>query len=136
MGDISAKTVNSGRTLLIVDDYEGMRDLYTKLLAPEGYRVIFAGDGLEALEKAAEHRPNAIFMDLSLPVVNGWEATRRLKADPRTEKIPVVMLTAHELEGIRSELLNNGFAGVLTKPCSPEDMLAELTRILGRKPPA
>ena len=85
--------------VLLVDDYPDAREMYTEYLQFSGYDVVQAANGMEALEQAVEASPDIILMDLSLPVMDGWEATRRLKADKRTAGIPVVALTGHALAG-------------------------------------
>src|SRR6476620_12084382 len=86
--------------VLRVDDYPDAREMYAEYLEFSGFEVVEAGNGLEALERAVDKTPDIILMDLSLPVMDGWEATRRLKADDRTKSIPVVALTGHALAGI------------------------------------
>jgi two-component system, cell cycle response regulator DivK len=121
---------SDSRLLLIVDDYEGVQHPYRYLLAQEGFRVEFATDGQDAVNKALALRPDVILMDVSLPVFDGWEATRRLRADERTKKIPVVMLTAFGLESARGHIVEAGFDGMLSKPCKPEEIHAEVDRVL------
>src|SRR5579864_2723400 len=99
MRDETANKAGKPRVLL-VDDYPDARDMYTEYLQYSGFEVIEASNGMEALQRAAEEMPDIILMDLSLPVIDGWEATRRLKADKRTAPIPVVALTGHALAGI------------------------------------
>ena len=86
--------------VLLVDDYPDAREMYTEYLEFSGFDVVEAGNGMEALQRAVDTAPDIILMDLSLPVMDGWEATRRLKADYRTAAIPVVALTGHALAGI------------------------------------
>ncbi len=119
-----------GRLLLIVDDFEGVQYPYRYLLGQEGFRVAFAVNGQEAVDKALSLRPDVIFMDLSLPVLDGWEATRRLRADERTKKIPVVLLTAFGIDSARVNFVDAGFNGMLSKPCRPEEIHAEVDRVL------
>src|SRR5258705_2388776 len=88
------------RRVLLVDDYPDAREMYSEYLEFSGLDVIEAANGMEALQRAAQESPDIILMDLSLPVMDGWEATRRLKADPRTAGIPVVALTGHALARI------------------------------------
>src|SRR5262245_60113367 len=88
------------RRVLVVDDYPDAREMYTEYLEFSGFEVVQAGNGIEALERAIDSAPDIILMDLSLPVMDGWEATRRLKADTRTASIPIVALTGHALAGI------------------------------------
>ena len=86
--------------VLVVDDYPDAREMYSEYLQFSGFDVFEAANGIEALQSALERAPDIILMDLSLPVIDGWEATRRLKADDRTASIPVVALTGHALAGI------------------------------------
>jgi CheY-like chemotaxis protein len=83
--------------VLLVDDYPDAREMYSEYLEFCGFEVVEAGNGMEALQRAADENPDIILMDLSLPVMDGWEATRRLKADKPTASIPVVALTGHAL---------------------------------------
>src|ERR1700752_4662904 len=85
--------------VLLVDDYPDAREMYSEYLAFSGFEVVEAANGVEALERAVAEKPDIILMDLSLPVMDGWEATRRLKADARTAHIPIVALTGHALAG-------------------------------------
>ena len=94
------KTKTSKARVLLVDDYPDAREMYTEYLEYSGYEVVEAANGVEALQRAIDTAPDIILMDLSLPVMDGWEATRRLKADTRTASIPVVALTGHALAGI------------------------------------
>jgi len=85
--------------VLVVEDYQDAREMYSAYLQFSGYRVEEATNGMEAIEKAIELTPDIILMDLALPKVDGWEATKRLKSDPRTKHIPIVALTGHALAG-------------------------------------
>lgn len=125
----------NGKLLLIVDDFEGVQYPYRYLLAQEGFRVEFAIDGQDAVDKALALQPDVIFMDVSLPVFDGWEATRRLRADERTKQIPVVMLTAFGLESARAHVVEAGFDGMLSKPCTPATIHAEVNRVLACRQP-
>ena len=120
--------------VLLVDDYPDAREMYTEYLEFSGFDVIGAGNGLEALQRAVDANPDIILMDLSLPVMDGWEATRRLKADQRTASIPVVALTGHALAGISDGALKAGCDAFVTKPCLPEDLVKEIRKILDRLP--
>jgi two-component system cell cycle response regulator DivK len=120
-------------SILVVDDYEDNRQMYAELLAYAGYRVAEARDGAEAIAMAHRILPDLIVMDLSLPVIDGWEATRRLKADERTRPIPVLALTGHAPEGLagHSEAARDaGCDAFLAKPCSPETLLQVIQEIL------
>jgi two-component system, cell cycle response regulator DivK len=116
--------------VLLVDDYPDVREMYTEYLEFSGFEVVEAGNGIEALQKAVDASPDIILMDLSLPVMDGWEATRRLKADARTASIPVVALTGHALAGISEGAKKAGCDAFVTKPCLPEDLVREIRRIL------
>jgi CheY-like chemotaxis protein len=119
--------------VLLVDDYPDAREMYTEYLEFSGFDVVQASNGMEALERAADATPDIILMDLSLPVMDGWEATRRLKADARTASIPVVALTGHALAGISEGAKRAGCDAFVTKPCLPEDLVSEIRRILDGK---
>ena len=116
--------------VLLVDDYPDAREMYSEYLQYSGFEVVEAGNGMEALERAAEMAPDIILMDLSLPVMDGWEATRRLKADPRTAQIPVVALTGHALAGISEGAKKAGCDAFVTKPCLPDELVKEIRRVL------
>ena len=116
--------------VLLVDDYPDAREMYSEYLQFSGFDVIQAANGLEALQQAASGAPDLIVMDLSLPIMDGWEATRRLKADPRTAGIPVVALTGHALAGISEGARLAGCDAFVTKPCLPEDLVIEIRRVL------
>jgi len=122
-----------GPLILVVDDFEDNREMYTQFLRFSGYRVAEAVDGVEALDKAAALKPDLIVMDLSLPRMDGWEATRRLKKDPVTSHIPVVALTGHALAGHAEGARAAGCDSFVTKPCIPADLEAEIRRVLGGK---
>jgi two-component system, cell cycle response regulator DivK len=116
--------------VLLVDDYPDAREMYSEYLQFSGFDVVEAANGMEALQRAADECPDIILMDLSLPVMDGWEATRRLKADPRTADIPVVALTGHALAGISEGAKQAGCDAFVTKPCLPEDLVREITKVL------
>jgi CheY-like chemotaxis protein len=116
--------------VLVVDDYPDAREMYAEYLQFSGFDVIEAGNGVEALERAADSDPDVILMDLSLPVMDGWEATRRLKADRATADIPIVALTGHALAGILEGAMNAGCDAFVTKPCLPEDLVKEIQKVL------
>lgn len=117
--------------VLLVDDYPDAREMYTEYLTFSGFDVVEASNGAEALQRAIETAPDIILMDLSLPVMDGWEATRRLKADQKTAAIPVVALTGHALAGMSEGAKRAGCDAFVTKPCLPEDLVKEIHNILG-----
>ena len=117
-------------SVLIVDDYPDAREMYSEYLQFSGFDVVEAANGIEALKHAVEAAPDIILMDLSLPVMDGWEATRRLKSDTRTAGIPVVALTGHALAGISEGAKKAGCDAFVTKPCLPEDLVKEIRKVL------
>jgi CheY-like chemotaxis protein len=128
--DSSGAPPGEAPLILVVDDFEDNRAMYVQFLRFAGFRVAEAENGKVALDQATTLRPDLIVMDLSLPVMDGWEATRRLKGDERTKRIPVLALTGHAL-GRHSEVAREaGCDAFLTKPCLPEDLVAEIRRIL------
>lgn len=126
---------SSGPLILVVDDYQDAREMYAEFLEFSGFRVAQAGNGEEAVAKATALQPNVVLMDLSLPIMDGWEASRRMKADPRTCSIPVVALTGHSGVGSASGEARPQCDAVLIKPCLPEEVLAEVRRLLALQPP-
>lgn len=116
--------------VLVVDDVADGREICAEYLAFRGYRVATAADGVEALEKAAALLPDVVLMDLSLPRIDGWEATRRLRADERTRGIRIIALTAHALASAQDSAIEAGCDSVVTKPCQPRDLEAEVRRQL------
>jgi two-component system cell cycle response regulator DivK len=116
--------------VLVVDDFADNREMYSEFLSYSGYEVIEARNGKEAIEAAVDKTPDIIVMDLSLPVMDGWEATRRLKADQRTHAIPVVALTGHVLAGHSQGAREAGCDSFLAKPCLPDQLVAEIKRML------
>ena len=117
--------------ILVVDDYQDAREMYAEFLRFCGFRVAEARNGNEALEQAFALMPDLILMDLSLPGMDGWEATRQLKADERTRQIPVVALTGHALAGASEDAKKAGCDSFVTKPCLPDDLVVEVRRMLG-----
>ena len=114
------------KLVLVVDDFVDNREMYSEYLAFSGYRVIQATNGREAVEAAKAQRPDIIVMDLSLPVMDGWEATRLLKANEGTRHIPVVALTGHALAAHSKEAQAAGCDSFLTKPCLPDALVVEI----------
>jgi CheY-like chemotaxis protein len=118
------------KTLLIVEDIELNRDLLTQLLEDD-YRLVYAEDGFSALERAAAERPDLILMDLSLPRLDGWEATRRLKADPALARIPVLALSSHAMHGDDDRARACGCDDYLSKPIDETLLFQAIARHLG-----
>ncbi|HEY6615011.1 MAG TPA: response regulator [Vicinamibacterales bacterium] len=124
---------STGPLVLVVEDYQDAREMYAAYLQFSGYRVAEASNGLEAVEKARELLPAIILMDLALPKMDGWEATRLLKADERTRNIPIVALTGHALAGHAEGARQAGCDAFVTKPCLPDVLVAEIQRMLAAR---
>jgi two-component system cell cycle response regulator DivK len=118
------------KTILIVEDVELNRDLLVQLLEDD-YRLLLAEDGAAALERAAEAQPDLILMDLSLPRMDGWEAARRLKADARLARIPIIALSAHAMRGDEERARASGCDDFLTKPIDETLLFQTIARHLG-----
>lgn len=118
--------------ILLVDDFVDNREMYALYLNHSGFEVAEAANGHEALQQAFSLLPDLIVMDLSLPGLDGWEATRRLKDDARTRHIPVLALTSHALEGFSEGARAAGCDGFVTKPCLPEQLVAEIRAMLDK----
>ena len=118
--------------VLLVDDYPDAREMYAEYLDFSGFEVIEAANGMEALQRAADMQPDIILMDLSLPVMDGWEATRRLKAESTTQTIPVIGLTAHAMTGDRDKAMAAGCDDYDTKPVELPRLLEKIEALLGR----
>ena len=122
--------------ILLVEDNEMNRDMLSRRLLRKGYEVVIAADGGEGLEKARAESPDLILMDMSLPVVDGWEVTRRLKAEPRTRGIPVIALTAHVMAGDEEKARSAGCDDFDTKPVELPRLLTKIEALLQRSRPA
>jgi len=116
--------------LLLVEDNEMNRDMLSRRLKKRGYEVVIAVDGQEGLEMVKTETPDLILMDMSLPVIDGWEATRRIKADPETRDIPVIALTAHAMAADREKALDAGCDAYETKPVELPSLLEAIEKLL------
>ena len=116
--------------VLVVDDFEDTRFLYSEYLAFAGFRTSTAGNGVEAIAKARAEHPDVIAMDLSMPDMDGWEATRRLKADAATRGICIIALTGHAEPSCRASAKKAGCDHFLAKPCLPEELMREVIACL------
>jgi two-component system cell cycle response regulator DivK len=133
MAEVGRQRAQRERPLvLIVEDQLELRQLYAQELTMSGFDVIEAGNGADAITHTSASFPDVVLMDLSLPVVDGWEATRRLKADARTAHIPVVALTAHDGSGELQRATRAGCDWFVPKPCQPLDLIEEIRRVLAR----
>ena len=125
------RTVDRFR-ILLVEDFEDARELYSMCLRSSGYEVIEAATGTEAVALARSASPDLILMDLLLPGLDGWQATAELKRDPLVKHVPIVALTAHALTDERERIASLGCDAFLAKPCLPPDLIRTVDRILGR----
>jgi CheY-like chemotaxis protein len=116
--------------ILLVEDNEMNRDMLSRRLERRGFQVAMAVNGEEGIAMAQRERPDLILMDMSLPVVDGWEATRRLKADAETAAIPIIALTAHAMSGDRQQALDAGCNDYDTKPIEFQRLLAKIEALL------
>lgn len=121
----------SEQRVLLVEDNEDNRTIYSTVLRHRGYVVIEAEDGLRAVALARSEHPDLILMDISIPGMDGWEATKVLRGDPATCAIPIVALTAHALADDRERATEVGFSSYLAKPIEPNAVVAEVRRWLG-----
>jgi two-component system, cell cycle response regulator DivK len=122
---------SSDQRVLLVEDNEDNRTIYSTVLRHLGYEVIEAEDGLRAVALARSELPALILMDISIPGIDGWEATRLLREDPATRAIPIVALTAHALADDRDRAAKAGFSSYLAKPIEPNLVVAEVRRWIG-----
>ena len=123
-------------TILIVEDNEMNRDMLSRRLVRKGYEVLLAVDGATGIAVASAEKPDLILMDMSLPVVDGWEATRRLKEDPVLRRIPIIALTAHAMATDRDKALAAGCDDYDTKPIELPRLLAKIDALLFQAVPA
>ena len=118
--------------ILLVEDNETNRDMLSRRLAKRGHEVVMAVDGAEGVAKARAEKPDLILMDMSLPVMDGWDSTRELKKDAGTASIPVIALTAHAMAGDREKALEAGCDDFDTKPVELPRLLEKMEKLLGR----
>ena len=116
--------------ILLVEDNEMNRDMLSRRLIRNGYEVFYAKDGQQGVNMALSERPDLILMDMSLPVLDGWEATRRLKANDATRRIPVIALTAHAMAGDREKAIEVGCDDYDTKPVEISRLVGKITALL------
>ncbi len=116
--------------ILLIEDNEMNRDMLSRRLARRGYEVAIAIDGRQGVDMAASDKPDLILMDMSLPVMDGWDATRHLKAQPNTQAIPVIALTAHAMAGDREKAMDAGCDDYDTKPVELPRLLEKIERLL------
>jgi two-component system, cell cycle response regulator DivK len=134
--DADEVTPGSPRTtplILLVEDERELRQMYVAHLTMSGFEVIEAEDGAMAVAHTSERSPDAVVMDLSLPILDGWEATRRIKGDMRTRHIPVLALTAHDGSGELQRATEAGCDWFIPKPCPPDALATEVRRVLASR---
>jgi two-component system cell cycle response regulator DivK len=119
------------KKILVVEDTEDNRQILRDLLGMAGYDIIEAQDGAEGVAKAAEHKPDLVLMDIQMPVMDGFEATRRIKANPLLKAIPVIAVTSYALSGDEDKAREAGCDGYIAKPYSPRALLAKVRETLG-----
>jgi len=120
-------------TILLVEDNEMNRDMLSRRLQRKGHEVLIALDGVQGVELARSHNPDLILMDMSLPVLDGWQATQQLKATPETNSIPIIALTAHAMAGDRAKCLEVGCDDYDTKPVEFSRLLSKIQALLEKK---
>jgi two-component system cell cycle response regulator DivK len=118
--------------ILLVEDNEMNRDMLSRRLVRNGFEVVIAVDGRKGVEMATSERPDLILMDMSLPVMDGWDATRHVKADPATKSIPVIALTAHAMVEDRDKAMAAGCDDFDTKPVELPRLLGKIQALLGK----
>jgi two-component system cell cycle response regulator DivK len=121
------------RKILLVEDNEMSRDMLSRRLERKGYSVLLATDGAESVAIAQAEHPDLILMDMSLPVMDGWEATRQIKAKPETDAIPIIALTAHAMAGDRERCFEVGCDDYDTKPVEFARLLAKIQALLDKE---
>jgi CheY-like chemotaxis protein len=117
--------------VLLVEDDEMNRDMLSRRLIRRGFQVVFAMDGQQGIDLARSERPDVILMDMSLPIIDGWEASRRLKANDATRSVPVIGLTAHAMSGDREKAIEAGCDDYDTKPVELDRLIGKIERLLG-----
>jgi CheY-like chemotaxis protein len=118
--------------IVLVEDNEMNRDMLSRRLQKRGYDVVMALDGQEGVDKVQSESPDLVLMDMSLPVLDGWEATRRLKNMPETKAIPIIALTAHAMSGDREKAVDAGCDDFDTKPIELPRLLGKIEALLGK----
>jgi len=118
------------KKILLVEDNELNRDMLSRRLMRKGYEVVTAVNGEEGVSFAKEHKPDLILMDMSLPIIDGWEATRQIKTAPEMQKIPIIALTAHAMVGDREVAMKAGCDDYDTKPIVLERLLEKIEKLL------
>jgi two-component system, cell cycle response regulator DivK len=132
--NLNIPAIPTMKKLLLVEDNEMNRDMLSRRLVRRGYEVLLAVDGAEGIASATQNQPDLIIMDMSLPVLDGWESTRRLKEQPETKAIPVLALTAHAMSGERERALAAGCNDYDTKPVDFNRLIGKIESLLPAPP--
>jgi two-component system cell cycle response regulator DivK len=119
--------------ILVVEDNEENRDALSRRLQRRGFEVIGAPDGKAGVEKTRDEKPDLVLMDMNMPELDGWEATRQIKADPETQSVPVIALTAHAMQGDRERAIEAGCSDYHTKPVEFSKLIGQIEAILQNK---
>ena len=119
--------------ILLVEDNEMNRDMLSRRLERKGFQIVMAVDGAQGVAMARAEKPDLILMDMSLPIMDGWEATRQVKAEPETKGIPIIALTAHAMAGDREKTLDAGCDDYDTKPIELPRLLAKVEALLEKR---
>lgn len=119
------------KRILVVEDTDDNLEILQIVLEREGYEVLKAGDGLQGVSMAINERPDLVLMDIRLPEIDGYEATRRIKADPRAAKIPIIAVTSYAMSGDRKKCLDAGCDDYITKPYLPPDLVTMVRKFIG-----
>jgi two-component system, cell cycle response regulator DivK len=127
---MSEAAPDNGKTVLLVEDNPHNRKIFSGMLTHSGFRVVEAVDGFDAMSKLAAEKPHLVLMDLSIPGIDGWECTRRIKGDPATKDLPVIALTAHAMRGDEERAREAGCDGYLSKPVSPKRVVEVVKKYL------
>ena len=123
-------TARAQPLVLLAEDFEDARELYRDYLEFSGFKVTTANNGRDAIDQAIALQPDLILMDASMPVLDGWQATRELKSNPVTQHIPILALTAHAFDDARQQAKAVGCDGFVTKPCLPDDLVTQVRATL------
>lgn len=136
LGEVPSEGAPRLAKILLVEDNELNRDMLSRRLTRRGYDVVIAVDGQEGVDKAHSESPALILMDMSLPKIDGWEATRQLKGDDETKSIPIIALTAHAMRGDREKALESGCDDYDTKPVDLPRLIEKIEKLLPDPPQA
>jgi CheY-like chemotaxis protein len=127
---LSSVVIDARPLVLLIEDFDDAREMYAEYLEYTGFRTVGSPDALKGLQLARELQPHVILMDACLPGLNGWDATKRLKSDPATRHIPVVMVTGHVQGDARARAFEAGADSFMAKPCLPDELARHIVEAL------